>query len=82
MSTSQNNDPRWILATIVESGNQQFWGWNKLIYVTFFWCTWKHNFFFAFARENSPVQPLLVASHQVAAEMGFCCGELLGDGRI
>jgi hypothetical protein len=38
--------------------------------------------FFAFARENSPVQPLLVASHQVAAEMGFCCGELLGDGRI
>jgi len=22
----------------------------------------------------------LVASHQVAVEMGFCCGELLGNG--
>jgi hypothetical protein len=80
MSTSQNNDPRWILATIVESGNHPFWGWHELIYVMFF-CVRGNNFFFAFAWENSPVQPLLVASHQVAVEMGFCCGELLGNGR-
>ena len=73
MSTSQNNGPRWILVTIVESGNHQVWGWHEFIYVTFFCVR---------ARENSPMQPLLVASHQVAAEMGFCCGELLGDGRI
>ena len=34
MLTSQNDDLRWILATIVESGNHQFWGW--LVFVTFF----------------------------------------------
>jgi hypothetical protein len=27
MLTSRNDDLRWILATIVESGNRQFWGW-------------------------------------------------------
>ena len=66
MLTSRNNDPRWILATIVESGNRRFWGWHTLFFVTFFLLlfflrTWNQNFFFAFARENSPVQPLLVS---------------------
>ena len=50
MLTSQNNDPRWILATIVESGNCQFWGWHELFFVTFFLLlfflrTWNQNFF-------------------------------------
>jgi hypothetical protein len=36
MLTSQNNDLRWILATIVESGNRRFWGWLELCFVTFF----------------------------------------------
>ena len=36
MLTSRNNDPRWILATIVESGNRRFWGWHDLFFVTFF----------------------------------------------
>ena len=36
MLTSRNNDPRWILATIVESGNRQFWGWHELFFVTLF----------------------------------------------
>jgi hypothetical protein len=57
MLTSRNNDLRWILATIVESGNRRFWGWHKLCFVTFFWllfflCTWNQFF--------SPVQPLLL----------------------
>jgi hypothetical protein len=63
MLTSQNNDLRWILATIAESENRRFWGWHELFFVTFFWLlfflrTWNQNFFFAFARENTPVQPL------------------------
>jgi hypothetical protein len=63
MLTSRNIDLRWILATIVERGNCQFWGWHELFFVTFFWLifflrTWNQNFFSAFARENSPVQPL------------------------
>ena len=52
MLISQNiNDPRWILATIVESGNHQFWGWHELFFVTFFLLlfflrTWNQNFCF------------------------------------
>ena len=47
------NDPRWILATIVESGNRRFWGWHTLFFVTFFLLlfflrTWNQNFFFRF----------------------------------
>ena len=57
MLTSQNNDPRWILATIVESGNHRFWGWHKLCFVTFFLLLF---FLRIFAPENSPVQPLPV----------------------
>jgi len=62
MLTSRNNDPRWILATIVKSGNRQFWGWHELFFVTFFcfYFSCVHGtkaFVFAFARENSPVQP-------------------------
>jgi hypothetical protein len=38
------NDPRWILATIVESGNHQFWGWHELF--LFFLRTWNQNFCF------------------------------------
>jgi hypothetical protein len=50
MLTSRNNDPRWILATIVESGNRQFWGWHELFFVTFFLLlfflrTWNQIFF-------------------------------------
>ena len=50
--TSQNNDPRWILATIVESGNHQFWGWHEFFFVTFFLllfflCAWNQNFCFS-----------------------------------
>ena len=57
MITSRNNDPRWILATIVKSRNRQFWGWHKLFYMKFYWlhfseyvlyCTWNQNFFFRF----------------------------------
>ncbi len=53
MLTSQNNNPRWILATIIESGNSQFWEWHELFFVTFFWLlfflrTWIQNFFFHF----------------------------------
>jgi hypothetical protein len=33
----KKNDYRWILATIVESGNRRFWGWHELFFVTFFW---------------------------------------------
>ena len=63
MLTLQNIDLRWILATIVESGNCRFWGWHELFFVTFFWLlfflrTWNQSFFFAYMRENSPVQPL------------------------
>jgi hypothetical protein len=54
MLTSQNSDPRWILATIVESGNCRFWGWQELFFVTFFWLllflhTW-NQFFFLLSR--------------------------------
>ena len=50
MLTLQNNDPRWILATIVKSGNRQFWGWHELFFVAFFLLlfflrTWNQNFF-------------------------------------
>ena len=51
MLTLQNNEHRWILANIVESGNRQFWGWHELFFVTFFWLlfflrTWNQNLFF------------------------------------
>ena len=36
MLTSRNNAHMWILANIFESGNQQFCGWHKLFFVTFF----------------------------------------------
>ena len=62
MLTSRNNDPRWILATIVESRNCQFWGWHELFFMTFFGfyfsCVRGTKTFFAYAQENSPVQPL------------------------
>jgi hypothetical protein len=29
MLTLRNDDLRWILATIVESGNHRFWGWTN-----------------------------------------------------
>jgi hypothetical protein len=53
MLTSRNNDLRWILATIVKSGNRRFWGWHELCFVTFFWLlfflrTWNQTFFFRF----------------------------------
>jgi hypothetical protein len=57
MITSRNNDPRWILATIVKSRNRQFWGWHELFFMKFYWlhfseyvlyCTWNQNFFFRF----------------------------------
>ena len=53
MLTSRNIYHRWILATIVESGNRQFWGWNELFFVMFFLLlfflrTWNQNFFFRF----------------------------------
>ena len=52
MLTSRNNDLRWILATIVKSGNRRFWGWHELCFVTFFWLlfflrTWNQTFFFS-----------------------------------
>jgi hypothetical protein len=37
MLTLRNNAHRWILATIVKSGNRRFWGWPRLFFVTFFW---------------------------------------------
>ena len=57
MLTSQNNDPRWILATIVESGNRRFWGWHKLCFATcflllFFLRSWNQNFFSRFRTGN------------------------------
>ena len=57
MFTSRNNDPRWILATIVESGNHRFWGLQELFFVTFFWLlfflpTWNQNLFFCFRAEK------------------------------
>jgi hypothetical protein len=62
MLTSRNYDPRWILATIAESGNFQFWGWHELFFVSFFFfyfsCVHGTKKFFTFARVNSPVQPL------------------------
>ena len=63
MLTSRNNDLRWILATIVESGNRRFWGWHELFFVMvfgfYFSCVrGTKTFFFAYTRENSPVQPL------------------------
>ena len=70
MLTSRNNDLRWILATIVKSGNHRFWGWHELCFVTFF-CplfllrTWNQNFFFRFRAGNSPVQPLLLPEPMV-----------------
>jgi hypothetical protein len=71
MLTSPNNYPRWILATIVESGNYRFWGWHELFFVTFFGfyfsCVRGTKTFFAFARENSPVQPRAAVPVSVAA---------------
>jgi len=53
MLTSHNNDPRWILATIVESGNHRFWGWREFFFVMLFWLlfflhTWNQHVFFCF----------------------------------
>jgi hypothetical protein len=80
MLTSQNNAHRWILATIVKSGNCWFWGWPRLFFVTFFLLlfflrTWNQNFFFAFARENSPVQPLLQTAKFVSLAASFLAYE-------
>ena len=69
MLTSRNDDLRWILATIVESGNHRFWGWLRasiflayasifLAYASIFLAYVEPNLFFAFGRKNSPVQPL------------------------
>jgi hypothetical protein len=48
MLTSRNNDLRWILATIVESGNRRFWGWHELFFVTFFLLLFFLRIFFRF----------------------------------
>jgi hypothetical protein len=63
MLTSRNNNHRWILAAIVESGNHRFWGWHELFFVTFFWLlfilrTWNQKNVFAFAWKKNAVQPL------------------------
>ena len=59
MLTSRNDDLRWILATIVESGHCQFWGWLRDVFVASMFLAYvEPNLFFAFGRENSPVQPL------------------------
>jgi hypothetical protein len=55
MLTSRNNDPRWILATIVESGNHRFWRLQEFFFVTFFRLlfflpTWNQNLFFLLSR--------------------------------
>jgi hypothetical protein len=62
MLKSQNNDPRWILATNVESGNHRFWGWHELFFVTcflllFFLRTWNQNFFRFCAGKFSSAAP-------------------------
>ena len=51
MLTSRNNEPRWILATIINFQNRQFWGWHKLCFVRrflllFFLRTWNQTSFF------------------------------------
>ncbi len=56
MLTSRNDDLRWILATIVESGNRQFWGWLRdvffasifLAYASIFLAYVEPNLFFRF----------------------------------
>jgi hypothetical protein len=63
MSSSRKEYHRWIMATIVESGNRQFWGWTncalwRFFRFYFFSVRGTKTFFFAFGRENSPVQPL------------------------
>ena len=73
MLTSRNNDLSWILATIVKCGNRRFWGWHELFFVTFFgfYFSCVHGtktFFFAYTRENSPVQPLI--NYDVEGHMG------------
>ncbi len=50
MSSSRKEYHRWIMATIVESGNRRFWGWHELCFMTFvlllfFLRTWNQNFF-------------------------------------
>jgi len=66
MLTSQNNDFRWILATIVNSGNHRFWGWHELCFVTFFLLLfflhmWNQNFLFLFrAGKFSRAAPIIV----------------------
>ena len=67
MLTSRNNDHRWILAAIVESGNRRFWGWHEVFFVTFFWLLFflayvEPKLFFRFgARKFSSAAPTLVA---------------------
>ncbi len=51
MLTSRNNDPRWILATIVDFQNRRFWGWHELCFarkflLLFFLRTWNQTSFF------------------------------------
>jgi hypothetical protein len=68
MLTSRNDDLRWILATIVESGNHRFWGWLRdVFFASVFLAYVEPNLFFAFGRENSPVQPLLPGARQTTA---------------
>ena len=69
MLTSRNNDLRWILATIVESGNRRFWGWLELCFVTFFGfyfsCVRGTKTFFRFrAGKFSSAAPILRWYHQ------------------
>ena len=62
MLTSHNNDPRWILATIVESGNHRFWGWREFFFVMLFWllfflCKWNQHVFLLSRGNILPCSP-------------------------
>ncbi len=76
MLTSRNDDLRWILATIVESGNRRLWGWTNcdelcfhsasfvlrdVFLASIFVAYVEPFFFFTFAQQNSPVELLLMA---------------------
>ncbi len=78
MLTSRNDDLRWILATIVESGNRRFWAWmncDKLCFhgasfvlrdvflASIFVAYVEPKLFFTFAQENSPVGPTQVGTN-------------------
>ena len=79
MLTSQNDDLRWKLATIVESGNHRLWGWTNcastvlhLCFVMFFWLLfllrmWNQNFFHFHAGKFSSGAPINVLDCDVKA---------------